>query len=65
MIAVDVPNRPILQVGVPRRLFEKRYETAVSLYANYSTDDGERSRRELDNAADRYRRYRGHRIYSS
>ena len=41
-MAVDVTTSPRLKVGTPRRLFEKRYEPSVSLYANYSTIDGER-----------------------
>jgi Tol biopolymer transport system component len=42
LMAVDVTTGPRLKVGTPRRLFEKRYEPSVSLYANYSTIDGER-----------------------
>jgi Tol biopolymer transport system component len=42
MMAVDVTTRPTVHVGVPRRLFDRHYEPAVSLYANYSTVNGER-----------------------
>jgi hypothetical protein len=42
LMAVDVTTTPRLTVGTPRRLFEKHYERSVSLYANYSTIDGER-----------------------
>ena len=42
LMAVDVTTNPRLQVGTPHRLFEKRYEPSISLYANYSTIDGQR-----------------------
>jgi Tol biopolymer transport system component len=42
LMAVDVTTSPRLQVGTPHRLFEKRYEPSISLYANYSTIDGQR-----------------------
>jgi hypothetical protein len=29
-------------IATPRRLFEKHYEPSISLYANYSTIDGQR-----------------------
>ena len=42
VMAVDVTTSPSLKVGTPHRLFEKRYEPSISLYANYSTIDGQR-----------------------
>ena len=42
LMMVDVTTTPRLAVGTPQRLFEKHYEPSVSLYANYSTIDGER-----------------------
>ncbi len=42
MMAVDVTTLPTLHAGVARRLFERHYEPAIALYANYSTVDGER-----------------------
>jgi Tol biopolymer transport system component len=42
VMAVDVTTSPSLKVGTPHRLFEKRYEPSISLYANYSTNDGQR-----------------------
>jgi len=42
LMAVDVTTSPRLKVGIPHRLFEKHYEPSISLYANYSTTDGER-----------------------
>jgi serine/threonine-protein kinase len=42
VMAVDVTTSPGLKVGTPHRLFEKRYEPSISLYANYSTNDGQR-----------------------
>jgi len=42
MMAVDVTISPRLTIATPRRLFEKHYEPSVSLYANYSTIDGQR-----------------------
>jgi serine/threonine-protein kinase len=42
LMAVDVTTSPALQVGTPHRLFDKRYEPSISLYANYSTIDGQR-----------------------
>jgi serine/threonine protein kinase len=42
MMAVDVTTKPAVHAGVPRRLFERHYEPAVALYANYSTVDGNR-----------------------
>jgi serine/threonine-protein kinase len=42
VMAVDVTTSPSLKVGTPHRLFEKRYESSISLYANYSTNDGQR-----------------------
>ena len=41
-MAVDVTTRPVMRAGVPRRLFERHYESAIALYANYSTVDGNR-----------------------
>jgi len=43
MMAVDVTLGPSLKAGIPRRLFEKHYETSLALYPNYSaTKDGQR-----------------------
>jgi hypothetical protein len=42
MMAVDVTTSPRLTIATPRRLFEKHYEPSISLYANYSTIDGQR-----------------------
>jgi Tol biopolymer transport system component len=42
MMAVDVTTSPNFKVGTPHRLFEKPYEPSISLYANYSTIDGQR-----------------------
>jgi Tol biopolymer transport system component len=42
VMAVDVATSPSLTVGTPHRLFEGRYEPSISLYANYSTIDGQR-----------------------
>jgi Tol biopolymer transport system component len=42
LMAVDVTTTPQLKVGTPHRLFEQRYEPSISLYANYSTIDGQR-----------------------
>ena len=42
-MAVDVTMSPALKIGAPRRLFEKRYETSLALFPNYSaTADGQR-----------------------
>jgi len=42
LMAVDVTTSPRLTIGTSSRLFEKHYERSISLYANYSTIDGER-----------------------
>jgi Tol biopolymer transport system component len=42
MMAVEVTLAPTPRIGTPRRLFQGRYESAVALYANYSTRDGQR-----------------------
>ena len=42
VMAVDVTTSPSLKVGTAHRLFDKRYEPSISLYANYSTIDGQR-----------------------
>ena len=42
LMAVDVTTSPGLKAGTTHRLFEKRYEPSVSLYANDSTFDGQR-----------------------
>jgi serine/threonine-protein kinase len=43
MMAVDVSTSPTLEVGKPRRIFEKRYEPTLALWPNYDVSpDGRR-----------------------